>query len=210
MENMKWEFKMLGVVTLYNPDPQVAAANILRYLSFLDKLIIWDNSPIKANLKHHIFASLQNASKRDIYVERIEWRGNGENLCIAPAINFAWHYAEENGFDLLLIMDQDSQWNSFKEYRKQVECYWKEGKKWVFTPYFKGYEFSPEDGPVRQLRVFINSGTIIPTEILTKVGGADERLPLDAALPPSHRPPLRPPICISTSSRRSPLPICRG
>lgn len=174
MENIKWNYNLLGLVTLYYPEPKEAVANIQKYIDYLDKLIVWDNTPLEINLKQKVITLLAEKSGK------IVWFGTGENLCIAPAINYAWHYAEENNFDLLLIMDQDSQWDCFAEYRHQVEAYWQKGRKWVFTPYFEGYEFSAEESSIRQLRVFINSGTIIPTEILTVVGGADKRLPLDA------------------------------
>jgi len=166
--------KMVGVVTLYNPNPQEAAENVMRYLPSLDWLILWDNSPLEANLQQQMMTLLADEAGK------VMWHGTGENLCIAPAINFAWHYAQEHGFDMLLIMDQDSQWDCFEGFRQQVEQYWQEGRRWVFTPYFKGYEFTTEGKDFQQLRVFINSGTIIPVEILTAVGGADERLPLDA------------------------------
>jgi hypothetical protein len=46
--------KMLGLVTLYNPNPQEASENIKRYIHDIDKLIIWDNSPIEANIKQQV------------------------------------------------------------------------------------------------------------------------------------------------------------
>lgn len=174
MENIKWNYNLLGLVTLFHPNPKEAASNIQKYIGNLDKLIVWDNSPLEDHLKHQIMTLLAEESSK------VVWYGTGDNLCIAPAINYAWHYAEEYGFDMLLIMDQDSRWDNFAGYRRQVEEYWREGRKWVFTPYFEGYKFSAEEKPVHQLRVFINSGTIIPTKILTTVGGADECLPLDA------------------------------
>ena len=81
---------------------------------------------------------------------------------------------------MLLIMDQDSHWEDFAAYRHQVEAYWEQGNKWVFTPYFTGSNFPAADPPIQFLRLFINSGTVIPVEVLTTVGGADESMPLDA------------------------------
>lgn len=165
---------MLGLVTLYNPDVQQAANNIRRYIDGLDKLIIWDNSPLEANFKEQLLNLIEETQTK------IVWHGTGENLCIAPAINYAWHYAQEHGYDMLLIMDQDSQWENFTDYRQQIEDYWKNGNIWVFTPYIAGYDNRPASKSLQFRRIFINSGTVIPIEILTAIQGADEAFPLDA------------------------------
>lgn len=166
--------EILGLVTLYNPDLQQAAENIRRYIDGLDGLIIWDNSPLEAGCKEHILPTLTN------HKTSITWYGTGENLCIAPAINYAWHYAQEHGHDMLLIMDQDSQWQDFASYRRQIEEYWTKGNKWIFTPYIKGFDSWKITQLLQFRRIFINSGTVIPIEILTAIQGADEAFPLDA------------------------------
>lgn len=166
---------MLGLVTLYNPVPEEATANIKRYINDLDALIIWDNSPLEARLRETVTASLGDAAGKVI------WNGTGENRCIAPAINFAWHYAVNNHFDLLLVMDQDSQWEAFSSYRQDIEHILATGRELVFTPYIIGcdtFEIKEEE---HDKRLFINSGMVIPTEILSAIGGIDEKaFPLDA------------------------------
>ncbi len=173
MKSIVYKTKMLGVVTLYMPSAKQAIDNIKRYLPDIETLIIWDNSPLEANIKMQVINALKEWS------DKIVWIGNGKNLCISPAINYAWHFAQEQQYDFLLIMDQDSKWDNFADYRQHIEHFWTEGNKWVFTPYFVGTEI-PSDGSVKFLRLFINSGTVIPIEILTTVGGADESMPLDA------------------------------
>ena len=168
MKNMKF----LGLVTLYHPNIQVATDNIKRYLEYLDQLIIWDNSPLKDKVKEQVMAILTDDA------DRIVWQGNGENRCIASAVNFAWHHAQENGFDMLLMMDQDSEWQNFADYKRMIEEHWRMGYEWVFTPYFAGQPKPAE--PVEVLRLFINSGTVIPIKVLQDIGGADELMPLDA------------------------------
>ncbi len=174
MERKDYHTKLLGLLTLYNPDPKEAVANIKSYLQDLDRLIVWDNSPLEANLSEQVLTALAGDA------DKMVWQGTGKNRCIAPAINHAWHYAQEHGFEMLLIMDQDSRWDDFATYRRQIEDYWEKGNKWVFTPYFIGSNFPAKNPPLQFLRIFINSGTVIPIEILTAVGGADERMPLDA------------------------------
>ena len=173
-KGMSYQYKLLGLVTLYNPDTRKAIDNIKRYAYELDALIIWDNSPLEEDYRHQILTELSDIT------DRIIWHGTGENLCIAPAINYGWHYAIQERYDMLLIMDQDSQWDSFSNYRQQVEHYWSNGNKWVFTPYIKGYDNWMVADPICNRRIFINSGTIIPIEILNIIHGADEEFPLDA------------------------------
>ena len=79
---------------------------------------------------------------------------------------------------MLLIMDQDSEWQNFADYKRMIEEHWHMGHEWVFTPYFAGQPKPAE--PVEVLRLFINSGTVIPIKVLQDIGGADELMPLDA------------------------------
>ena len=90
---MEKVMKMLGVVTLYNPDKEQALNNINCYEPYIDKLIVWDNS---AECHSKWFAS-----DRTIY----HW--TGKNTFIAPALNYALQYAKEKAFDNVLIMDED-------------------------------------------------------------------------------------------------------
>lgn len=166
--------KVLGLVTLYNPEFPNAADNILRYLPHLDLLIIWDNTPLKSNVKQKIREYITDET------DRIIWHGDGNNYCIAPAINFAWHYAQENHYDLILLMDQDSQWEDFKSYIKEVKERFQSSQTSVFCPYIPSDDTFEITKEAQEKNIFINSGTVIPTTILNGIGGADEAFPLDA------------------------------
>lgn len=175
VSNNTYPTKMLGVVTLYNPEPEEAASNIMRYISNLDALIVWDNSPLEKNVKNEVLGRLSDVA------EKIVWHGDGKNYCIAPAINFAWHHAAENGYDLILLMDEDSAWEDFEAYRKDVTEIYDNGRLVISTPYVVGcdsFEISQQE---QRKDLFINSGTVIPTQIMTELGGVDEdAFPLDA------------------------------
>jgi rhamnosyltransferase len=166
--------KILGLVTLYNPDIPDATNNIMRYLPYLDLLIIWDNSPLEANLKQKVLESLTQEA------DKIIWHGDGKNYCIAPAINYAWHYAQENDFDLILLMDQDSQWEDFHSYITEVAERFQISQGNVFCPYIPSDDTFVISEEAQEKSTFINSGTVIPTSILNRIGGADEAFPLDA------------------------------
>ena len=129
MEEIIKKTKILGLVTLYNPELPDAVDNIMRYLPYLDLLVIWDNSPLEVNIKKKILEPLVGET------DKIIWHGDGNNYCIAPAINYAWHYAQENGFDLLLLMDQDSQWEDFRSYITEVNKRFQASQENVFCPY---------------------------------------------------------------------------
>lgn len=165
---------MLGVVTLYNSDPQTAADNILRYARGLDFLIVWDNSSLERGLQQRMQALLTDVWSKTL------WHGTGKNQCIAPAVNFAWQYAKDNGYDLLLIMDQDSQWHDFDAYRREIESHYEAGDVWVYTPYVEGMDVWEITEKAQHRRFFINSGTVIPVQFLNEIGGADETFALDA------------------------------
>lgn len=174
MEDLKYKFKMLGIVTLYNPDVEILTKNLSMYCTFLDKLIIWDNSALDKCVQERLYECIGDKSQSFI------WQGDGTNRCIAPAINFAWKYAKENDYDFLLIMDQDSSWSNFDRYRYEVEKNWSQGNEWVYTPYVAGCDGWGIRERLQFRRLFINSGTVIPIKILDAINGADETFALDA------------------------------
>lgn len=175
MENItNKKYSMIGLVTLFNPKVEQAAKNILRYANGLDQLLIWDNSPLEKGIKQSLLPLLVNVE------DKIIWHGTGENLCIAPAINYAWEIAKAQKHDFILLMDQDSQWNDFAYYRETIEQHYNKGEHWVFTPYFPEHDPFMPSAPIVFRNIFINSGTVIPTEIFNAINGADEAFPLDA------------------------------
>lgn len=170
-----YDKRMLGIVTLYYPDILTATDNIKKYAQSIDGLIIWDNSPLEVNVKKQMQPLLQSIW------HKVVWHGTGENLYIAPAINYALHYALDKGFDTLLIMDQDSQWNDFSAYRKDIEGALAKGEMKVFTPYVKGCDTFEIKSEMQEKRLMINSGMVIPVRILAEIGEVDEEaFPLDA------------------------------
>ena len=159
--------KMLGVVTLYNTKRDTALDNIGLYAPHVDHLIVWDNSAV---CHEAWFRSLS-----------VDYHWTGQNTYIAPAINYAFNYARTHGFQMLLVMDDDSQWNDFAAYRKAAEHIVGQGQTMVFTPYVKGVDTFRITGEMQEKRLFINSGMIVPIEILQAIGGVDEEaFPLDA------------------------------
>ncbi len=166
--------KLLGLVTLYYPDIKSAADNIQQYLVDVDRLIVWDNSPSHLQVQQQLMAILDEER------EKIIWHTSNRNMYIAPAINYAWKYGVQHEYDLLLIMDQDSRWDNFSLFFKEVEALSSSHQEWIYTPYIVGLDEWKKNSSLQQRRIFINSGTIVPITILNAIDGVDETFPLDA------------------------------
>jgi len=99
--------KIVATVVLYNPD-DIVYDNIATYVSFVDKLIVIDNST-----KHNtqLINKIETSFNNMIYIN------NNDNLGIATALNIACDKAFMLGYDWILTMDQDSKFVNFEEYK---------------------------------------------------------------------------------------------
>lgn len=176
MEREIKRHKLLSVVTLYHPDVDSVARNILTYLHHVDMLIVWDNSPLDEHNEQRLSALLPST-------EKISWHCDGCNHCIAKAINFAWHTMQQQGYDLLLVMDEDSSWSEFYAYRTDAERVFDEkpqtGAVAPYVPAVDRRDVNEYAHTLLPIRFFINSGTILSLDSLNAIGGADEDFPLD-------------------------------
>lgn len=100
--------KILAVVVSYYPERELLKNNIAAFVDYVDQLLIWENTPQKDKEKY-----------RFISHDKVEYCGDGINS-ISHALNFAWRYAKDNGYDYLLTMDQDSVFEDFLGYRDAV------------------------------------------------------------------------------------------
>ena len=91
-----------AVVVIYNPDKSVED-NIMTYVSEVDKLYVIDNTPQQMEKNNFIIPKYDN----------LEYFALNENKGIAYALNKGVELAEEDGFDYLLTMDQDSCFKSY-------------------------------------------------------------------------------------------------
>lgn len=173
MESNLTHPRLLAVVTLYHPTVQSLAQNIQSYLSSVDGLLVCDNSPLEEQVQEHLLALLPSS-------EKIVWHGDGTNRCIAPAINRAWRMMQAEGYDLLLIMDQDSRWTDFQAYRTAAEqAFAERSEAGAVAPYVPGTDTWAATADFQPVRFIINSGTILSLNALNAIGGADEAFPLD-------------------------------
>ena len=96
--------KILAIVVTYYPEKELLERNVQAFIDHVDKVLIWENTPSPDKLDY-----------RFIEHEKVVYYGDGINS-ISRALNYAWEYANENGFDYLLTMDQDSYFENFDYY----------------------------------------------------------------------------------------------
>lgn len=90
------DFKIGGIVVLYNPDLDLLKASIDSYIDAVDKLFIIDNSPI------------QLIPRELVKEDKISYKYLGENKGIAYALNVGLKLCRLNGISYVLTMDQDT------------------------------------------------------------------------------------------------------
>lgn len=89
--------KVCTGIVLFNPEIERLRQNIDAVLPQVDSLILVDNASIEIE-------ELQKAFPDD----RLIWILNKENLGVATALNQLLKYADENGYEWVLTLDQDS------------------------------------------------------------------------------------------------------
>lgn len=161
--------KLAGIITLYHPDKNVLS-NIETFLNQLDILYVLDNTENPDVLTREMFSE----------IGKVEYKAFGGNMGIAYAMNYALKAVK--GYDFLLTMDQDSYFlpGMMAKYKQKVE----EQEK--INPQKAGVysvNFDPRVDAVvpgcKKIDVAITSGSMIPVDIATKIGGFDENLFID-------------------------------
>jgi rhamnosyltransferase len=153
--------KIIGIVTLYYPDIQSVAENILSYVNELERLILWENTP-KAESKIAELLSL-------LPTEKTEFRTTGKNEGLGKPFNEAIRFAQQNGADYLLTMDQDSRFGAgdFQKYSSLVDSELAPTKG-IFAPNRNLHDENSEN--FIEIRTAISSGALYPLNIFKEIG----------------------------------------
>lgn len=96
--------KLSVVVVTYYPNIEEVKLNVLEYIDFVDKVIIWENTPAHDLSEYKIDLGLYNS--------KIICLGNGCNVGIGFALNQAIEWSIKNGLSHLMAIDQDSFFSS--------------------------------------------------------------------------------------------------
>lgn len=159
--------RLSGVVVWYNPGIQ-EVNNIKSYLYELDKLFIVDNS-IENNKQ--LLEILDNNCN-------IEYISNGDNLGIAKALNIGCKNAIEQGYNWILTMDQDSEFeeNIIEKYKANVEeMIKKDSSIAIYAPITQKIR-GQKSGYINRI---ITSGNILNLNTYKAVDGFDNDLFID-------------------------------
>lgn len=157
--------KILGIVFFFNPDLDKAIPNIERYIDYLDKLIVWNNSPNSA------FDAYTQAFEHKPYSNKLIFDGGRGNVGMSKPINNAIKKTIDDGYDCLLTMDQDSVWQDFACYIEEI------GKRdFLHNAFYPSINFCRGDMDVQNIEFdfLINSGMVYGREALREVGLMNE------------------------------------
>jgi len=166
-----------GVVIVFHPTNEVIN-HILSYASYLDLLLIFDNTPPE-------FDSSFNEALLKSDLKNIEYICNKQNYGIATCLNKAAHILNQKGFKWMLTMDQDSSFIS-----KTAESYFHSFRQQLWNSTDIGLVALNSDSSKEQIELsenssftFINtaitSGSIVQLQILQLLGGFEEKLFID-------------------------------
>ncbi|WP_396178963.1 glycosyltransferase family 2 protein [Flavobacterium sp.] len=159
---------ILGAIITYNPDLALLNQNINSFAETVDRIVIVDNAS-------NNIADLALLESDTIHLLR-----NPTNVGIAIGLNIALQYAQENNFEFILTMDQDS------FFEKPTVPFLLSGftneKTAIVCPVLKDMNsthlvLAAED----YVNVFttITSGSLCRVKTLHKVGGFDSKMFID-------------------------------
>lgn len=154
--------RILAIVVAYCYEEKVMLENISRFEPFVDKVIIWDNTP--------------NDNKKVLSSSKIERFGNGYNKGISYALNFAWRYAKQNNYDYILTMDQDTVWHDFNRFKQTTV----DNSNAPFGIWGPQNSESQQNNILFEKTLFlITSGMLISIGIVDRLGGWPNRYFVD-------------------------------
>jgi len=151
----------LGIVTSYFPILDELEDNIKSYLSGIDHLIIWENTPKEKSQINSLIERLNNP--------KVEVRTSGKNEFLAFPFNCCIRWAAENGFTHILTMDQDSSFtdSQFVEYLHLIRINQKDDIA-IYTPAKSTEKILSQD--VEEKENAITSGSVYPINVFRKIG----------------------------------------
>lgn len=168
LERQRKMIKLAGIVTIYNPD-EFVVSNIETYIETLGELYVVDNS------------STDQFYNQIKHLEKVIYLPNFQNLGVATALNIGAKKAIERGYEWLLTMDQDSNFNknSIAKISEFIEANPKLNIGLV-SPWHDiktGVQKPTED--VEELIEVMTSGNVINLKAYQAIGGFKDWLFID-------------------------------
>ncbi len=164
--------KIVCIVALYHPDPK-ELYEISRYIDDTDQMFLMDDS--ETSNQHLISECLGDFAGKCSYI----W--NERNIGLCASVNRGITYALENGADWILLMDQDSafQTNILSAFRNHIKIHETEAICALAPQYnYDRHKRQPYRG-TKLLKWANMSGTLLNAGLLKSIGKFDERLFID-------------------------------
>lgn len=182
--------KILGIIVLYN-------CNLFESVSYKKcaeaglanenfSLFVYDNSPVAQHTQSEL------SDYKIVYVS------DTSNPGVSKAYNTGTRYAKEHGFDWVLLLDQDTDFQD-NTYVEQVFSRIENNHNVLFVPQVvkrgadvfsplpmwhhipKGKQYEPEHSYSLKKVSIINSGMLVKVDAFFNAGGYNEKVPLDLA-----------------------------
>lgn len=155
--------RVAACIILYYPNEADLEKDIRAIAGNVDTLILWRNSSERIPLPDNLPCEVVNM-------------GDGTNQFISRPLNCCLEYCADNGFDYLLTMDQDSEFEDFGKFLAVVMDIKENGMHKdaiIFAPNINHrYAESPEILPVEST---ITSGSLCDVKASLAIGGFREK-----------------------------------
>jgi rhamnosyltransferase len=159
--------KIVAIVTSYYPDAKNLEYNIKSYLPWIDRLIIWENTPADKSIIEQLIDRLQN--------DKVEVRTTGKNEYLAFPFNETIRWAQKQGYTHLLTMDQDSYFkeDSFGQFIERIKTF-NDDSVGIFAPTTSRKSGKESNTIYIDKGSVYSSGSIYKTAMFDKIGGFRE------------------------------------
>lgn len=162
--------RVLAIIITYYPERDLLIENVNAIYDRVDRLLIWENTPTSERLDYRFLTK-----------SKIEYCGDSINS-ISHALNYAWRYAHDNGYDFLLTMDQDSVFKNFDQYLKTV-LEFQSHNECLMGPMISRYSETTPSSIISEIgnnSHLITSGMLIPVSLLCEIKGFCEDFRIEA------------------------------
>lgn len=155
--------KIAACIIAYHPNARDLEKDIRAIAGGIETLIIWRNSPEAIPVPDDIPC-------------QVVYMGDGTNQFISKPLNICLKYCDEHGFDFLLTMDQDSEFEDFGRFLASAKAT-KDGgthkNAIVYAPNINNrYALTPEPISVEST---ITSGSLCDVRSSLAIGGFREK-----------------------------------
>lgn len=149
--------KILGVIVLYFPDIDTVINNIKSFITGIDFLLVWDNTPsekFNINIEEKLIKE---------FGDKIIYKSECKNLGIGYALNQGISIADKVKCNYVLTMDQDSCWDNFNFYKNNVI---RQNKLAIYCPNKRKITYINDV----KFDYAMQSGSFYPLDVFKKIG----------------------------------------